>query len=707
MGKFDGKEEYHDIYPEFNDIRERMIVHKERKGASGLLALAALLSTLLAVVALTRVGVIRPELMKVTETSASVDVMTDFTDSDLSYPLPYALYPYDGVESPVSPFGTLLLSDAQVKALGPAVQTGALNQPEEHLHFLALDNATDYLLLFYSRDESGSETLQSEALLIQLPKPGSATVSPSGGKSGGFPGGTPSSEPGPDEPPTPTPTPVEATTPTPGEPGSDETPTPTPVVSTDPGSPTVKPYTPTETKHTVSIVHEPPSGGSGYLTIGDSTEEVTSLRAKKGEEIKLHLKPNSPYTESQVTLGTILIEGDLKETDDPYTFIMGSEDSVLHFSISYPTTGHIVTPVDAEHGETLVNGSSDPIYVEPGELVIVGGVPEDGYEQLHWELLSGSVQEPFSLAFIMGEEDVSVRSTFRRLYKVTVVNMTPEGGTISLSENPFDAMEGLTVYLDCSPNENYAFDYLSVNGTVYTEPNFPMGSEDVEVLVYFKPVIHGITLTVSGSGTVSAPKTAQTGDTVSVSATPAEGNLFVKMVIDGVEYSSASVSFVMPDHDVTGTVTFAKAYTVTVECEEGFADLYTISSLIGITGDKITFGAKPGSGYTVTYEIIGAAEDGPGYFIFGDSDVVLYLYFDKLFSVTVISSEGGTVTASPTVGEYGTTVTLTGSPGPNYFLVGFEVQFGSGDSLYLEADSSSQASFELIDDATVTPVFVS
>ena len=73
----------------------------------------------------------------------------------------------------------------------------------------------------------------------------------------------------------------------------------------------------------------------------------------------------------------------------------------------------------------------------------------------------------------------------------------------------------------------------------------------------------------------------------------------------------------------------------------------------------------------------------------------------------MISSEGGTVTASPTVGEYGTAVTLTGSPGPNYFLVGFEVQFGSGDSLYLEADSSSQASFELIDDATVTPVFVS
>ena len=47
MDRYTGKEEYHDIYPEYNSTREHMIRHKDRAGASAAL-LSGLMTTLAA-----------------------------------------------------------------------------------------------------------------------------------------------------------------------------------------------------------------------------------------------------------------------------------------------------------------------------------------------------------------------------------------------------------------------------------------------------------------------------------------------------------------------------------------------------------------------------------------------------------------------------------------------------------------------------------
>ena len=80
MYKHTGKEEYHDIYPEFNSMHEGMIRHKERDGASGVL-LSALLTTLAAATLVLGIGADRssltPELLSRTEEAAYVQVLSD------------------------------------------------------------------------------------------------------------------------------------------------------------------------------------------------------------------------------------------------------------------------------------------------------------------------------------------------------------------------------------------------------------------------------------------------------------------------------------------------------------------------------------------------------------------------------------------------------------------------------------------------------
>ena len=88
-----------------------------------------------------------------------------------------------------------------------------------------------------------------------------------------------------------------------------------------------------------------------------------------------------------------------------------------------------------------------------------------------------------------------------------------------------------------------------------------MGTKDVHVVVYFERIPGYYTIDVepenSGYGvTFLSASIAQVGETVTVTANPYTGYHFVSMVIDGVTYTDASVTIVMPAHDVTGTVYF-------------------------------------------------------------------------------------------------------------------------------------------------------
>ncbi|MBQ3663166.1 MAG: hypothetical protein II914_03420 [Clostridia bacterium] len=169
----EGKQEYHDIYPEFNSAHEHMIKHKERSGASAaLMAAVAALTTLAALLNLNLFGrtVITPKLLSATPTSAQVEVLSQLDDPDISYPIRYQLYPYFAQKTPVTKAGKLLLTNQELSDSGSSpVLTGEIYDPNEILVFKNLQNDHPFLLVFLTDESENDGGLMEEALLITLP----------------------------------------------------------------------------------------------------------------------------------------------------------------------------------------------------------------------------------------------------------------------------------------------------------------------------------------------------------------------------------------------------------------------------------------------------------------------------------------------------------------------------------------------------------
>ena len=163
--------------------------------------------------------------------------------------------------------------------------------------------------------------------------------------------------------------------------------------------------------------------------------------------------------------------------------------------------------------------------------------------------------------------DITVTAVFESKYHDMFI--TSEGGAnyVSPTYEP-DMEEDESLTITWAPSEGYQFSHWTVTDAKSYTLNgdnsggtVVMGTKDVHVVVYFEmmPGYHTIDVEPEnyGYGSTSLSKyIAQVGETVTVTANPYTGYHFVRMVIDGVPYTDRSVSIVMPDHDVTGTVYF-------------------------------------------------------------------------------------------------------------------------------------------------------
>ena len=117
----------------------------------------------------------------------------------------------------------------------------------------------------------------------------------------------------------------------------------------------------------------------------------------------------------------------------------------------------------------------------------------------------------------------------------------------------------------------------------------------------------------------------------------------------------------------------------------------TASTLVATPGTVITLSNVSDPGYTFdSYTVNGEPIVG-NTFILGDEDVIISAnYIHNILSVNVIQSTGGTVTATPVTGYYGTTITLTQTTeDPNYTFDYYTVDGSSisGNTFVLGEDS--------------------
>lgn len=277
------------------------------------------------------------------------------------------------------------------------------------------------------------------------------------------------------------------------------------------------------------------------------------------------------------------------DVDCGYTYI--SEEIGTTVFIEAPT-GMKIVGMKADGDTPLEINQSDWSFVMPdaGADALLIIAPDDGGS-------GGNEPQPV-------EYDVSVSPA--------------ENGTLAVSLTK--AKKGDTVTVTATPAEGYELEGISVKDAAgdpitVTEGSFTMPESNVTVSAGFKAkenaepgaAQHNITIASAENGTVTVSSNpALKGSTVTVTATAEDGYEQDSITVTDAENKPLEVlgnAFVMPDCDVTVTVTFKQTenesestkYAITVSsCENG---TLTVSTDSAAEGDTVTVTASPDDGY--------------------------------------------------------------------------------------------------------------
>jgi len=223
-------------------------------------------------------------------------------------------------------------------------------------------------------------------------------------------------------------------------------------------------------------------------------------------------------------------------------------------------------------------------YTNPGQINCSGGFSAPKI-QARFNASSGTLNVTYTLTLEF------TQTTF------TVTVTAGSGGTANT--NKANAQAGETVTITCSPGTGYSANVPTATGVTFAGAGtniwqFTMPAADTAVSCTFAKIDYTVTAAASpaGAGTISvSPSTANYGDTVSISQTPASDYVFDGWIINPPTTISGG-QFTMPASNVTLTANYKKKSTCTL----------STSSMTG--GQNVIMNITPGSiSYTHKYQL--------------------------------------------------------------------------------------------------------
>lgn len=467
---------------------------------------------------------------------------------------------------------------------------------------------------------------------------------------------------------------------------------------------------------------------------------LSTPRAAKSETITVTPKAATGYK---------LLEGSLKyyqKTDKTV------EVSITGNTFSMPAFDVVVTAefVSTRHNivlTTAINGllkSSPEGHAHEGETVTISGTGATGYALDIASIVVTKLGDPNTKvtlvngAFSMPDFDVEVKGEFKKassLHTVTIVNKTPDGGSITASPDK-DVAKGATVTILETHNAGYELDKTKL--VVYKKGDeatkvtvnldaltFTMPDYDVVVEGAFVQLPkHTIETTASEYGVVTAnPSSARKGTTVTVEAKPSDETKYQlvpnSIVVTKKDDPNTKVTvtdntFVMPDFDVLVYGEFEpKSYAVTVKAGIEHGRL-TLAAPTAKFDETVTITVKSDDGYHLKpNSLVAYNKDNPSekVGIFNrsftmpafDVEVAAEFVLADNFAVTLtlaagsgrIEIEGYTTEQLKSVRE-GTKLTVKATPDPGWKLISLK----AGDD-----DILATKQFTVKGDVTVTAEF--
>jgi hypothetical protein len=307
----------------------------------------------------------------------------------------------------------------------------------------------------------------------------------------------------------------------------------------------------------------------------------------------------------------------------------------------------------------------------------------------------------------MPARNVVIMATFEPItYTITIGNST--NGTAYASAQT--AIMGATVTLTPQPADGYKLlKWVLDDNTEFTGYTFTMPARNVTVTAVFEAIPYTITIGNSTNGSAGTSHTEATvGMTVSLTATPNPGYIFVRWATNPSTLNIVDNTFTMPARNVTITAVFEPiSYTITVQ-NEGHGTVSGAPSTSTV-GTSITLTPVPNAGYKFKEWQTADVTFSGNTFTMPARNVTITAVFEPIvYSITVNNDGNGTGSASPPSATIGTMVTLTAVPKEGYRFLRWEVSGGiaiTGNTFTMPAGNVTvTAVFEIIKyNVTIAP----
>lgn len=294
---------------------------------------------------------------------------------------------------------------------------------------------------------------------------------------------------------------------------------------------------------------------------------------------------------------------------------------------------------------------------------------------------SGSGIDSRTYTELYGRAAISVQTDNDSYFTLTPLAVGTDGYVnVSTTKPAYNSEVTLTPV----PSAGYYLSSYTITadagGTVPTVTNhkFRMPANDLTVKGNFSKYTYLINkgVNISGAGTVTTSKTsAQIGDSVTVSQTPATGYTFTGWTTSPENLISNN-AFTMPASNVTVTANYAKtSYTITKAASPSGGGTVTTSKATANYQDTITLTATPATGYTFTgWTTSPSVTVQNNAFTMPASNITVTANFAKInytISKSASPNGAGTITTSKTTANYGDSVTVSQTAATGYYFNGW------------------------------------
>ncbi len=182
--------------------------------------------------------------------------------------------------------------------------------------------------------------------------------------------------------------------------------------------------------------------------------------------------------------------------------------------------------------------------------------------------------------FIMPNCAVTVNASFKK-YDHSITYLQTENGTVT---GELFANVGDEITLSVVSDEAYKLSLLTVKDSksseiTVTDNSFVMPDSDVTIEASFELINYDITYVADANGTVSGVPTAHYGDEIQLTVTTNENYKIDTITVTDETGTSIQVNdnaFIMPNSNVTVSVTFVRYYAYVVYSENGSSKILTL-----------------------------------------------------------------------------------------------------------------------------------